>query len=190
MAFEFTPTDIEDVRLVDTAVYEDERGHLFESFERQAFADNGLFEDIALEFQSNSTRNVLRGLHYQREPFAQAKLVRCIIGEIYDVAVDIRPDSPHFGEYVGHRLSEENKRALYVPTGFAHGFLTLSVNAVVDYKVDNEYAPDYEAGIIWNDPAVDIDWPTDSPPVLSEKDRQWPTLAEIEADIEFGMAEQ
>lgn len=185
MSFEFTPLKIGDVRLVETKVFKDRRGHLIETFDRNVFDDAGLMNDVVLEFQSRSTTNALRGLHFQREPYAQAKLVRCLVGEIFDVAVDIRPKSPTFGEYVSRRLSDTNKDALFIPEGFAHGFLTLSEYAVVDYKITAEYAPEYEAGIAWDDSGIDVDWPLDSSPVLSEKDAQWPELAEIDESALF-----
>lgn len=117
-------------------------------------------------------------MHFQRGSYAQAKIVRCIRGVIYDVAVDLRRNSPTFGKYVGVILSEYNKYQLYIPRGFAHGFVVLSDVAEVVYKVDNVYAPDYEGGLIWNDPDVGIKWPIEDP-ILSEKDKKWPTLREL-----------
>jgi dTDP-4-dehydrorhamnose 3,5-epimerase len=124
----------------------------------------------------------LRGLHFQIEPFAQSKLVRCIKGEIFDVAVDIRPESKTFKKWFGVILSEENKRILYIPKGFAHGFVVLSEVAEVEYKVDNFYSPEHERGIIWNDPDIGIEWPIDNP-ILSEKDAKLPTLKESLKDL-------
>jgi dTDP-4-dehydrorhamnose 3,5-epimerase len=124
----------------------------------------------------------LRGLHFQIEPFAQSKLVRCIKGEIFDVAVDIRPGSKTFRKWFGVILSEENRRILYIPKGFAHGFVVLSEVAEVEYKVDNFYSPEHERGIIWNDPDIGIEWPIDNP-ILSEKDAKLPTLKEFFKDL-------
>lgn len=177
MAFDFKPTRIDDVVIIDPEVYEDERGFLLESYNQDEFAENELPTDFVLEFYSESKQGVIRGLHHQIHPHRQAKIVRCFDGEIFDVAVDVRPDSDTFGEYVSHRLSSKNKHALYIPRGFLHGFATLSASAVVHYKLDNQYAPDYERGVRWDDPEIGINWPIDSPTV-SEKDQQWPVLQE------------
>lgn len=177
MPFEFEPLAIDDVVVIKPEVFEDERGFFLESFEEDAFAGNGLPTDFMLEFYSGSEKGVLRGLHQQARPYQQAKVVRCFKGEIFDVAVDVRPNSDSFGKHVTRRLSEDNKHALYVPRGFLHGFVTLSSSAFVHYKVDNQYAPEHERGVIWDDPDIGIDWPLDDP-VVSEKDQQWPRLQE------------
>ena len=177
MPFEFKRLEISDVVLIKPKVFEAERGFFMETYKKPDFERAGIKGDFIQDNHSKSKYGVLRGLHFQREPYAQAKIVRCIRGVIYDVAVDLRKDSPTFGKWVGVILSEHNKWGLYIPRGFAHGFLVLSDVAEVVYKVDNVYAPDYEGGIIWNDPDIAIDWPIDNP-IVSEKDRKWPTLRE------------
>nr|WP_297535055.1 dTDP-4-dehydrorhamnose 3,5-epimerase [Thermococcus sp.] len=177
MPFEFERLEIPDVILIKPKVFGDERGFFMETYKRPDFESAGIKGEFVQDNHSRSRYGVLRGLHFQREPYAQAKIVRVVRGVIYDVAVDLRKDSPTFGKWVGVILSEFNKWQLYVPKGFAHGFVVLSDVADVVYKVDNVYAPDYEGGIIWNDPDLNIDWPLDEP-IISEKDRKWPTLRE------------
>ena len=178
MSFEFKRLEIRDVILIKPKVFGDERGFFMETYKKENFERAGIKGEFVQDNHSKSERGVLRGLHFQKEPYAQAKIVRCIRGEIYDVAVDLRRDSQAFGRYVGVNLSEENKYQLYIPKGFAHGFLVLSKSAEVFYKVDNVYAPDYEGGLIWNDSEVNIKWPNDNP-VLLEKDKGWLTLKEL-----------
>jgi dTDP-4-dehydrorhamnose 3,5-epimerase len=179
MPFEFEDTEIDDVKVVKPQVFGDDRGFFMETYVEEEFTEAGVDREFIQDNHSKSGKNVLRGLHYQKSGYAQAKLVRCTRGRILDVAVDLREDSNTFGEYVAVELSAENKKMLYVPRGFAHGFLTLSEEAEVQYKVDNDYAPDQEAGLIWNDPEVDIDWPVENPK-LSEKDRKWPNLKQLQ----------
>jgi dTDP-4-dehydrorhamnose 3,5-epimerase len=165
-----TPTAIADVKLIEPRVFGDARGFFFESNNRRAFAAAGLEADFVQDNHSFSTRGVLRGLHYQlRHP--QGKLVRAGLGEIFDVAVDLRRGSPSFGRWVGERLSGENHRMLWIPPGFAHGFLVLSATAQLLYKATDFYAPEYDRSLLWNDPELAIDWPLEGEPVLSEKDR-------------------
>lgn len=178
MPFELEETKIADVLLIKPKVFEDKRGFFMETYVEEDFKRVGITGNFIQDNHSKSEKAVLRGLHFQREPYAQAKLVRCINGKIYDVAVDLRENSETFGKNVSVTLSEDNKHQLYVPGGFAHGFLVLSEEADVAYKVDNDYAPDYEGGLIWNDPQVDIDWPIENP-VLSKKDKKWPTLEDL-----------
>ena len=178
MSFEFKRLEIRDVILIKPKVFGDERGFFMETYKKEDFERAGIKGEFVQDNHSKSERGVLRGLHFQKEPYAQAKIVRCIRGEIYDVAVDLRKASPAFGKYVGVNLSEYNKYQLYIPGGFAHGFLVLSENAEVFYKVDNVYAPDYEGGLIWNDSEVNVKWPNDNP-VLSEKDKNWLTLRKL-----------
>ena len=148
-----------------------------ESYKYSEFFAFGIKERFVQDNHSRSKKGVLRGLHYQRHPKAQGKLVRVVVGEIFDVAVDLRLNSPTYGKWVGERLSAENKRMLYIPPGFAHGFCVLSEEAEVLYKTTEEYSPDHDAGIIWNDPEIGIDWPIERP-ILSPKDAALPMLRE------------
>jgi len=177
MPFEFKRLEVPGIILIKPKVFEDERGFFMEVYEKSAFEKSGIKEPVQVN-HSKSKHNTLRGLHFQREPFSQAKLVRCIRGKILDVAVDLREKSPYFAKYLAIELSEENKKMLYIPRGFAHGFLVLSDFAEVMYMVDNIYAPDYESGLIWNDPDVNIQWPNNNP-VLSQKDQNLPTLRKL-----------
>jgi len=169
-------TAIPDVLIFEPAVFGDERGFFFESFNHRVFEQAvGRKVEFVQDNHSKSARGVLRGLHYQLAPHAQGKLVRCTAGEVFDVAVDIRPESEHYGQWVGYTLSAENKRQLWIPEGFAHGFLVLSDHAEFLYKTTNYYQPESDRGIIWNDPTLKIDWPSgDVVPVLSDKDRKQP----------------
>jgi dTDP-4-dehydrorhamnose 3,5-epimerase len=177
-----TQLAIPDVLLIEPKVFGDERGFFYESFNQAAFNDaTGLEISFVQDNHSKSARNVLRGLHYQTPPRAQGKLVRVLVGEVFDVVLDIRRDSPSFGKWVGERLSAENKRQIWIPPGFAHGFLVLSDSAEFLYKTTDYYAPDCERGILWNDPALGIDWPLTGSPLLSAKDEQAIRLAGIEA---------
>ena len=179
MPFEFERLAIPGVILIKPKVFVDERGFFMETYKKEDFEEKaGIKGEFIQDNHSKSEYGVLRGLHFQREPYAQAKIVRCIRGEIYDVAVDLRKDEPTFGNYVGVNLSEDKRYQLYIPGGCAHGFLVLSEVAEVIYKVDNVYAPDHEGGLIWNDPDVNVKWPNDNP-ILSEKDKRWPTLKEL-----------
>lgn len=184
MPFEFKRLEIPEIILIRPKVFEDERGFFMETFKKEDFEKFGIKGEFVQDNHSKSKYGVLRGLHFQKKPYEQAKLVRCIKGIIFDVAVDIRRDSKTFGKYVGVILSEFNKLILYVPRGFAHGFLTLSSEAEVVYKVDNKYSPENEGGIIWNDPEINIKWPEIETVILSEKDKKWPTLKQaIESDL-------
>lgn len=166
-----TPTAIPDVLLIEPRVFGDERGFFFESFNLRAFREaSRLSGDFVQDNHSKSARNVLRGLHYQvRQP--QGKLVRVVAGCVFDVAVDIRRQSPTFGRWVGQVLSGDNKKQLWIPPGFAHGFVVLSESAEFLYKTTDYWAPEHERCIMWNDPALAIDWPVlQGPPLLSKKD--------------------
>ncbi|HJH25409.1 MAG TPA: dTDP-4-dehydrorhamnose 3,5-epimerase [Methanophagales archaeon] len=179
MTFEFKKLENPDVILIKTKVFEDERGFFMETYKKDDFEEKaGIKGEFIQDNHSKSKRGVLRGLHFQKEPYAQAKIVRCVRGEIYDAVVDLRKDSPTFGKYVGVILSEYNKYQLYIPRGCAHGFLVLSDVAEIFYKADSIYAPDHEGGLIWNDSDVNIPWPSDNP-ILSQKDQKWPTLREL-----------
>lgn len=179
MAFEFEKLEIDEVILIKPLVLEDERGFFMESYKKSEFEKNGIVLEFRQDNHSKSKRGILRGLHYQKHPLPQAKLVRCLRGEIFDVAVDIRKNSPTFKKWCGAVLGAENKSMLYIPEGFAHGFVVLSDEAEVLYKVSNEYSPKDECGILWNDPEIRIDWGIDFEPVLSEKDLKQPKLSEI-----------
>ncbi|MBO5692875.1 MAG: dTDP-4-dehydrorhamnose 3,5-epimerase [Tidjanibacter sp.] len=174
-------TDIEGVFIVEPQVFGDERGYFFESFNAERFlAQTGIDVTFVQDNESRSRRGVLRGLHFQREPYAQAKLVRVVQGRVLDVAVDIRPVSPTFGRYVAVELSGENHRQLFIPKGFAHGYVVLDDDTVFQYKCDEFYHPASEGGIAWNDPQIGIEWPlTESEIILSDKDRKHPTLKEL-----------
>jgi dTDP-4-dehydrorhamnose 3,5-epimerase len=165
------PTEIPEVLIIEPKVFEDDRGFFFESFNRRAFAEKtGVEADFVQDNHSRSSQNVLRGLHYQiQQP--QGKLVRVVAGAVFDVAVDIRKSAPTFGKWVGCLLSAENKRQLWVPVGFAHGFLVVSQTAEVLYKATDYYAPGQERCILWNDPDLAINWDLTAPPVLSAKDQ-------------------
>lgn len=174
-------TDIEGVFIVEPQVFGDERGYFFESFNAERFlAQTGIEVTFVQDNESRSKRGVLRGLHFQREPYAQAKLVRVVQGRVLDVAVDIRPESPTLGRYVAVELSGENHRQLFIPKGFAHGYVVLEDDTVFQYKCDEFYHPASEGGIAWNDSQIGIEWPlTESEIILSDKDRKHPTLKEL-----------
>ena len=171
--FNFIKTEIDGVIIVETKVFGDKHGFFMETYEERKFAEGGITAKFVQDNQSKSTKGVLRGLHFQKT-HPQAKLVRVIKGEVYDVAVDLRKDSPTYGKYVGVVLSEENKKQFFIPRGFAHGFLVLSDEAEFVYKCDDFYHPEDEGGIMWNDSLVGIDWPTDGIDdiKLSEKDKK------------------
>ena len=185
MAFRFERLKIPAVILVEFQKFSDDRGFFAETYKRSIFLANGIEENFVQDNYSHSAHGVLRGLHYQKAPRAQGKLVLAISGEIFDVAVDIRHGSPTYGKWVGEILSANNGRMLYIPPGFAHGFCVLSAEADVVYKVTNEYAPTLDRGVIWNDPAINITWPVQKPQ-LSPKDAQLPLLSA--ADINFTIA--
>lgn len=180
-------TDIEGVVIIEPKVFGDSRGYFFESYSQRDF--NSLVGEVNFvqDNESKSCYGVIRGLHFQKPPFEQSKLVRVVKGKVLDVAVDIREGSPTFGKHVAVELSEENHRQLFIPKGFAHGFSVLSEEAVFQYKCDNFYAPEYEGAIAWDDPALGIDWriPSDKT-ILSEKDMHHPTLGTIESPFVFG----
>ena len=178
MEFSFKKLKISDLILISKKSYHDQRGFFFENYKESVFNQNGINTKFVQDNISFSTKHVLRGLHYQTKPKEQAKLVSVISGEIFDVAVDIRKNSKTFGKWVSQILSEKNHNLLYIPDGFAHGFCTLSDTAHVLYKVTNEYSPEYEQGLLWNDPTLSISWPTQNP-IVSEKDRKLSTLEKL-----------
>ena len=169
---QITPLTIPDVLLLTPKVFGDERGFFYESFNQQVFEDiTGLTRNFVQDNHSKSQKGVLRGLHYQLPPKAQGKLVRVVQGEVFDVAVDIRQGSPTFGKWVGALLSADNKQQLWIPEGFAHGFVTLSETAEFLYKTTDYYAPEHERCIAWNDSQIGIEWPCEQSPLLSDKDK-------------------
>ena len=175
----FTPTRLTGVLLISPEVFRDARGFFLESYNQAQFAAAGVPEMFVQDNHSRSAKGAIRGLHFQREPMAQGKLVRVIRGNIFDVVVDIRPQSPTFGQWLGEPLSAENLRMLYVPPGFAHGFLALEDGTEVLYKVTRPYSSAHDVGIIWNDPTLKIAWPDVGVPYLvSDKDRAHPRLHE------------
>ncbi|MBQ3819172.1 dTDP-4-dehydrorhamnose 3,5-epimerase [bacterium] len=178
MPFEFERQNIEDVILIKPKVFGDNRGFFMETYKKSEFAKMGIDVEFNQDNHSKSTKGVLRGLHFLKQPYAQAKLVRCAKGRIYDVAVDIREKSKTFGKYVKVELSEDNKNMLYSPEGFAHGFVVLSDEAELLYKASGEYAPQADSGILWCDKDINIDWGIDFEPILSEKDKVQQTLKE------------
>jgi dTDP-4-dehydrorhamnose 3,5-epimerase len=167
---QFTDTVLKDVLIVQPRVFEDPRGYFYESYSREAFLKNNLDLDFVQDNQSLSQPGVLRGLHFQKPPFAQGKLVRVIKGAVLDVAVDIRKSSPTYGQSFALELNERNKTMLWIPEGFAHGFLTLEENTIFQYKCTNVYNKASEGGLLWNDPDLHIDWGT-TEPLLSDKDK-------------------
>lgn len=169
----YIQTEIDGVWLIEPNVFSDERGYFMEAFKKEEFESHVGPVNFVQDNESKSSFGVLRGLHYQKGEFSQAKLVRVIKGEVLDVAVDLRKSSPTFGKYVSALLSEENKRQFFIPRGFAHGFAVLSDEAIFTYKVDNKYAPQAEASILYNDETLGIDWPlADTQMKLSPKDRE------------------
>lgn len=182
MPFDFRPLRIPEVVLIEAKAFPDDRGYFLETYKRSQFVAHGIEAAFVQDNCSHSVRSVLRGLHYQKNPAAQAKLVLVTRGSIYDVAVDLRRGSPTFGQWVAEELSDQNHRMLYVPVGFAHGFFTLSAEAEVLYRVTAEYAPEQDGGIRWDDPTVGVAWPS-AQCIVSGKDADLPTLEH--ADFNF-----
>lgn len=181
MPFEFENLGAPGVLLIKPKIFKDDRGFFLETYKKGDYKKAGIDAEFVQDNYSRSAYGVLRGMHFQREPYAQAKIVQCTRGVIYDVAVDLRRDSPTFGRYATAILSENNRYQIYVPRGYAHGFLVLSDIAEVMYKVDNPYSPECEGGLIWDDPDVDIRWPIDDP-VIAERDKSWPELKTLIID--------
>ena len=178
------PLTIPDIILFEPKVFGDDRGFFFESFNQHNFEEiTGIAPTFVHDNHSKSTNGVLRGLHYQLQPKAQGKLIRAIQGEIFDVVVDIRKDSPTFGQWHGEVLSADNKKQLWIPLGFAHGFLTLSESSEVLYKATDFYAPEFERCIAWNDTEIGIEWPIQNAPLLSGKDQAGVSLYDIEGYV-------
>lgn len=183
--FNFIQTKIPDLYIIEPKVFGDDRGHFMESYSQKDFAEAGLTMDFVQDNESKSRKGVLRGLHFQTK-HTQGKLVRVTQGEVWDVAVDLRKGSPTYGQWEGVYLSSENKRQFYVPEGFAHGFVVTSEEAVFNYKCTDFYAPEYDSGLLWNDPDVGIEWPLEDLEeiLLSEKDQKQKTLSEL-TDLPF-----
>ena len=178
----FTKTSIEGLVIIDPTVFGDNRGYFLESYNEKEFKEVIGKVSFVQDNESKSSKGVLRGLHFQKPPFAQAKLVRCIEGKVLDVVVDIRKNSKTYGQYFTTELSGENKKQVFIPRGFAHGFLVLSESAIFAYKVDNTYAPEHDAGIRWNDPTVNIPWGiSESEVLVSMKDAQLPFFTEFDS---------
>jgi len=184
MPFTFHRLKIPEVLLIKPRVLNDDRGFFMETYKLPDFIDAGITDTFVQDNHSRSEKGVLRGLHYQNPPCAQAKLVRVVKGEIFDLVVDIRRGSPTYGRWVGEVLSEENKSILYIPQGFAHGFCILSKVADVVYKASGIYSPQDEAGIIWNDADLKIEWPVKKP-IVSEKDKSWPLFRNAIIKFEY-----
>lgn len=181
----FTKTAIDGVVIVEPAVFGDHRGFFMESWSRRSFEEAGLFYDFVQDNHSSSTvKGTLRGIHFQRGQWSQAKLVRCVKGAVLDVAVDLRPESPTYKKWVAVELSAENKRQLLIPRGFGHGFVTLTDDVEFLYKEDNLYAPSTDRNILWNDPELGIDWRVEHP-ILSEKDQKAPLLRDSDVDFVY-----
>lgn len=179
LPFEFEKLEIDEVILVSPKVFGDNRGFFMESYRKSEFVQNGITCDFIQDNHSKSSKKVLRGLHYQATPKPQAKLIRCSKGKIYDVVVDLRKNSKTFGKWLRVELSEENKKMLFIPSGFAHGFVVLSDEAELLYKTDTEFCPELDRGLLWCDKYISIDWGIDFEPILSEKDKAQPSLSEI-----------
>src|SRR5690242_12312157 len=176
MALTFTPAGLPGVIIIEPKVLTDERGYLMETYKRSEFVAAGVDAEFVQENHSRSLYGTLRGLHLQHEPKAQAKLVRVIDGSVFEVVADVRRDSPTFGQWVSFTLSADNRRSLFVPAGYAHGFCVTSAEAQVVYKMTAEYAPELEWGVRWDDPLLGIAWPISSP-LLSVRDSRWPVLS-------------
>lgn len=175
MPFTFVKQEIDGVILIQPEVFVDGRGFFLETYRMADFAKAGIERLFVQDNHSRSVKGTLRGLHYQKSPFAQGKMIRAIRGKVFDVVVDIRKGSSTFGEWLGVTLSDKNKNMLYIPEGFAHGFEVLSDTADLLYKTTNVYSPEHESGIIWNDPDLNIAWPIKEP-ILADRDTKWPTL--------------
>ena len=184
---EVIKTEIEGVVIIEPRIFKDARGYFFESYSQREFNEKVAQIDFCQDNESMSTYGVMRGLHFQRPPFTQSKLVRCVKGAVLDVAVDIRKGSPTYGKHVAVELSGENHRQLFIPRGFAHGFSVLSDEVVFQYKCDNFYAPSEEGALAWDDPKLGIDWGIPEEAVLlSEKDRHHQSLDQLESPFSYG----
>lgn len=179
MPFDFEKLEIDGLILVKPKVFGDNRGFFLESYKKSEFFANGINTEFIQDNHSKSSKGVLRGLHYQAKEKAQAKLIRCSKGRIYDIAVDLRKNSKTFGKWLKIELSEENKSMFFIPKGFAHGFVVLSDEAELLYKTDTEYSPTHDRGVLWCDEDINVDWGINFTPILSEKDKLQPKLSEL-----------
>jgi len=179
----FIKSQIEGIVTVEPQVFEDERGFFMETYSKKVFADNGIDVEFVQDNHSRSSQGVLRGLHFQKPPFAQAKLIRVTQGEVVDIAVDIRPNSPTFGKWEAAHLSSENKKMFFIPVGFAHGFYVISETVDFQYKCSNFYNKESESGLLWNDSDLNISWFAQGTPILSPKDEAWPTFAQAKDEL-------
>jgi dTDP-4-dehydrorhamnose 3,5-epimerase len=184
MPFEYEALKISGVVLVKPRLFPDDRGYFFETYKKSDFGAAGIHANFVQDNYSTSTKSVIRGLHYQKEPKAQAKLVSATVGRIFDVAVDMRKGSPTYGEWVAAELSEDNRHMMFIPSGCAHGFCVLSDRAEVSYKASDEYSPLHEAGIIWNDAKLNVQWPVNNP-ILSDKDAVLPLLEDADNNFTY-----
>ena len=184
MSFTFKKLNLSDVMLVEAKSFPDDRGYFKEIFKESSFIENEINTRFVQDNFSHSIKGVLRGLHFQKNPIAQAKLVTVFRGEIFDVAVDVRKDSPTYGKWVSEILSEQNHKLLFIPEGFAHGYCVLSDEADIFYKVNQEYSPEHDRGFIWNDPEVAIKWPMDNP-LISNKDLKLPFLKNADNNFQY-----
>ena len=184
MSFTFKKLNLPDVMLVEAKSFPDDRGYFKEIFKESSFIENEINTRFVQDNFSHSSKAVFRGLHFQKNPKAQAKLVTTLRGEIFDVVVDIRKDAPTYGKWVSEILSEQNHKLLYIPEGFAHGFCILSDEADVFYKVNQEHSPEHDTGFIWNDPEINIKWPIDKP-IMSERDQKLPLLKSADNNFSY-----
>ena len=180
------PLSIPDVKLIEPAVFGDERGFFMETYRRNTFKEAGIDVNFVQDNMSSSRKGVLRGLHFQKDPYSQGKLVRVVKGAVFDVAVDLRKGSPWYGKWVGEIISEDNKLSLYIPQGFAHGFCVVSDEAVFHYKCTEFYHPEAEGSLRWDDPTVAVEWPLpDLPKITSPKDEKAPFLQEVDCNFRY-----
>jgi len=189
MPFRFTSLELPEVVLIEPTIFRDDRGFFLETYKYSEFSHHCISEPFVQANHSHSSRGTVRGLHYQKNPKAQGKLVRVVVGEIFDVVVDIRKGSPRYGKWMGVNLSARNNKILYIPPGFAHGACVVSEDAELLYMLTGEYAPECEAGVIWNDPAIGIDWPV-TEVILSSRDQTWPTLANADNNFVYEKLKQ
>jgi dTDP-4-dehydrorhamnose 3,5-epimerase len=169
-------TSLLGLKIIEPDKFDDNRGYYLKSFEKKTFLEQGIdFNIVQVSHSSNQEKGTVRGMHFQTEPFSQGKLVLCVKGKVFDVALDLRKNSPTYGEWFGLELSEENKKVLYIPKGFAHGFQTLVDNTEFLYYISEPYSKEHESGVKWNDPVFNINWPLE-PTVISDKDKNWPAF--------------